>query len=86
MNGGTGAAGRFTMSCYLSDDDQLGNDVPAGKAKKIKKLAAGGVVPVAFKLKSVSPLSGKYLIAVIDPANAIQEISEGNNILVVSIP
>jgi hypothetical protein len=82
FNEGPKEAAPVTVNIYLSDDDQFD---PSDFL--LKRVSIGTVPSAVSKAKTVRLLtwknpSGKYLIAVIDPANKIQEYDETNNIVV----
>ncbi len=82
FNKGPQGANKVSVNLYLSNDDQFDpNDL------LLRGVSLGMVPPETSKTKTIRLLSktnplGKYLIAVIDPANRIQESDETNNIVV----
>ena len=86
-NGFTGISGKCAVALYLSDDDAFGEgDKRIGKRRKVSKLTPGQEKDVTFTYKSVPSLSGKYLVAVIDSGGAVNEVDEGNNVVIGQIP
>lgn len=83
-NIGDKKAGRFAVSYYLSDN---GTDLGALIRKKtISGIRAGRSYYNYFGYNSRTSLSGKYIIAVIDSDNQINEKDENNNRAVRLIP
>ena len=80
-NIGNQDAGRFNVGFYLSEDGTtlgkllrkttLKNGLGAGKSEKYY-----------FRYFSITPLAGKYIIAVVDSDNQINETDKTNNIIV----
>ncbi len=76
-NAGDQIAHTFKVAIYLSDD---GRD--PGKylgAYNFRNFKPGRYSPRSVSHRSMSPLIGKYLLAIIDPADAVQETNEANN-------
>jgi hypothetical protein len=86
-NNGAGATGKFIITFYLSEDNVYdGGDLPIGESKKVSNVSPGRSKTIAFTYKSTDPLSGKYLIAVIDSADTVNETEEDNNVAIIAIP
>ena len=71
------------VSFYLSDDATLDDqDTLIGESAAFGTLAPGGMATVklpTFKLPAGIAATGKYVLAVIDPANAVTETDKSNN-------
>jgi hypothetical protein len=83
QNTGNVKAGRFKTSFYLSDDG-----VTLGKLLSTKStyyLNPAQTVSLSFSYSSKTDLRRKHVIAVIDSADQIQEVSEKNNRAVSSL-
>lgn len=80
-NTGNVDAARSVVRYYLSDDAALGGDQEL-KPKKLGKLKVGKTKSLKVKLKTTTPLTGKYLIAVLDADGAVAETNELDNTVV----
>lgn len=84
FNKGIREAPRVKVNVYLSNDDQFD-----AADTFLREIQFGTIKPGSSKTKTLrrtfnSDPSGKFLIAVIDPDNKIQEFDKTNNILVSS--
>ena len=88
-NYGTLAAPNSLVEFYLSDDDLLSTDTD----KRVHRQALGGIEPGQVKKRTLggglfgkAPVSGKYLIAVVDATDLVAECDETSNTLAEQIP
>lgn len=86
-NIGTVSSGTYTVQFYLSSDRKLnGGDISLGTFR-LRSLAAGQSQNFRFRTKKPLPyseLTGKYLIAVLDPQHSVAETDSTNNVFVSS--
>lgn len=85
QNTGNEKATAFSVAFYLSDDgftleklikeDRVSGGLNSNHAKK-----------VSLRYDSETPLSGKYVISVIDPDDRVLELDETNNRVIIRIP
>lgn len=77
-NAGTANALTFSVAYYLSDNgtDLLGDPIAT---ETITGVRTGRSVNGSLRYKSVTSLTGKYVIAVIDSGNQVIELIEDNN-------
>ena len=85
-NIGPVGAGTFRVAFYLSDDGSTLDNLL--RTFTIRRgIAAGTTKNISFSTRSrIASLSGKFLIALIDPANSITESDKNNNRAVAVIP
>jgi hypothetical protein len=84
-NFGTAAGAGFTLSYYLSADNQLDpSDVQIGHSTLA--VGAGQQKVVKFAYSSSGPVNGEYLIAAIGAVNPQNEADTSNNVAVGQIP
>ena len=83
---GAGNSSNVTVNFYLSDDSIYDGEDTLISTSIIKSIKLDSSRTV--KLNYTSPVSpaGKYLIALIDPANEITESEDGNNTVTAYIP
>ncbi|WP_224981937.1 choice-of-anchor D domain-containing protein [Geomonas agri] len=87
FNSGTASASNITVKVYLSMNDTLSNDDTLIGTYRINSIVAGANKAISIRYATGTTNPGNhYLIGVIDPANAITEISESNNTATVIIP
>ena len=83
-NGGNRNAGAFRVTFYLSSDGvTLG---PVLSSNWVWSLKAGAATNLKFGYFSKVPLSGQYIMAVLDSGNSVAERDETNNRVVKQIP
>jgi glucose/arabinose dehydrogenase len=82
FNKGPIEARRTSAKIYLSNDDQFDQNDPLLKGVSFGTIPSGASRTKSLRLWSRADPSGKYLIAVIDPENKIQEYDETNNTVV----
>ena len=82
-NIGTQAVSSSSVQFFLSDHQDHIEGTPI-KTSSLGKVSAGAskAIRLNISLSGGETASGKYLIAVIDPANSVMEINEGNNVIV----
>lgn len=90
-NGGSGKAKNVQVAAFVSDDQTLdASDTQVGAIslkeegfKKLKANSATGAIPFNFKVPAAlaARLSGKYVLAVVDPDHLIEEIDDANNVV-----
>ena len=86
-NTATGAAKRFTVSYFLSDDALLDPGDPVlAQARRLPAIQAGGEATRRFLFRSGASPSGKFLIALIESEGSAEEVDPDNNLAAVSIP
>jgi hypothetical protein len=84
-NAGTGDAGAFTTEFYLSDGEGTGKEgrLLLKRAKTGKLLPGGGKrKQMNLSLPSGETGSGKYILAVVDAEEIVNESNETNNVVV----
>lgn len=88
-NFGTLPAPNSVVEFYLSDDDQLSTATD----RRLHRQALGGVPPGAVVKRTLggglfgrTPVSGRYLIAVVDATGLVAECDETSNTLAELIP
>ena len=88
INSGEGYAGTVQVNFFLSDDMNLSSDdVPLGQVKKLKMvLKAGKRKTLKFSWNTTENLSGKYVLAVIDPDGLNIERNKTDNVVSQLIP
>ena len=84
LNSGNRNAGSFVVTYYLSPDGTTLSGVL--KRYTLRSLRAGRSTSMSFSYNSATSLSNKYIVAVIDSGNAIDETNENNNTAVTRIP
>ena len=85
-NGGTATATGFKVTYFLSDDDKLDkSDVQIGKAA-VSGIAVGKERVINFNYQPSAAVTGKYLIAQIEPKTPDQEATTDNNLATGEIP
>ena len=75
-----GKASNVTVRVYLSADDKYDQADTLLSAVKLGSINANSSKSKEFKFDLATSPSAMYLIAIIDPDNAIRESNEGNNI------
>jgi hypothetical protein len=83
FNPGTETADRSVVRFYLSDDDVLDAGDTLLSESHVGPLKSQETRRVRFNAALKSSASGKYLIAVLDATDAVTEVNELNNIVVV---
>jgi hypothetical protein len=83
-NSGNKNAGSFKVTFYLSND---GVSISrALRTVSVGALRAGMTRDLSFTYTSLTSLSNKYIIAVVDSGNKVAETNENNNVAVARIP
>ncbi len=83
-NSGNKNAGSFKVTFYLSND---GVSISrALRTVSVEALRAGMTRDLSFTYTSLTSLSNKYIIAVVDLGNKVAETNENNNVAVARIP
>jgi glucose/arabinose dehydrogenase len=82
LNRGIRETPRTKVEIYLSNDDQFDPNDPLLRVIQFGAIHAGNSRTKSYRYWSRTNPSGKFLIAVIDPDNKIQEFDETNNIAV----
>lgn len=86
-NEGNRNSGGVNVKIYLSDDLVFdAGDELIGKPFGVGKIGAGKNKVISLSHTSATPLSGKFLVAVIDDEDRIYEIQEQNNEVPGTIP
>ena len=84
QNSGDTDAGSFKVTFYLSEDGVTLGQVL--KSTEVGSLKAGSETTLRFVYFSKNPLSGQYMIALIDSDDGVAEKDESNNRVVYQIP
>jgi hypothetical protein len=79
-------AGGFSVAFYLSEDGEELAGTPFKKISLSAGLQAGQRTALSFSKVFTQSVSGKYVIAVVDPGKKVIELEEGNNELSELIP
>ena len=86
-NEGNSGSKAVPVQYYLSDDAFLdGADAAVGQRRSVGAVGAGRTRSAAFRATFPFPVSGKYLIAVLDGNGKNREILESNNTTAALIP
>ncbi|MGV3722386.1 MAG: CARDB domain-containing protein, partial [Actinomycetota bacterium] len=89
-NTGASASKKFAVKYYLSATPDLSGVLAPIGSTKLTPLRAGGSKGLRYKVSLKGAVAeaaaGKYVVAVVDEANAIVETDETNNLRAVQIP
>jgi PKD repeat protein len=84
-NTGNQKANRFKVAFHFSNDGITLGEL-LDKETVMGGLMAGYVKDVTFKYESANPLSGRYIIVLIDSDDQVLETDETNNMVTIRIP
>jgi len=84
-NTGNKNTGTFSVAFYLSKDGQTLPLKPFKKSTLIKGVRAGLSGSISFTHKAPASLIGRYIVAVVDSDNQVDELNENNNRAVMQI-